>query len=163
KLGKIEEARKKIEESLALIETVRARTVNQQLRASYLASMERAYEFYIDLLMQQHTKAPSQGFAAEALQTSERARARSLTEMLNETHVDVRRGVDTKLIEQEHHLGQVINAKAQRQIQLKAQKGNEQEIAALDGEIRVLEDEYQQVQVAVRKSSPQYAALTKPE
>src|SRR5215813_271032 len=163
KRGNVEEARKNIEESLALIETVRARSSSQQLRASYFASMERAYEFYIDLLMQQHIKDPSQRMAADDLRASERARARSLTEMLTEAHVDVRRGVDAKLIEQERNLGQVINAKAQRQIQLKAQKGNEQEIAALDREISGIEDEYQQVQVAIRKSSPQYAALTQPE
>ena len=163
KRGNIEDARKSIEESLALVETVRTRTGSQQLRASYLASMERAYEFYIDLLMQQHTKNPSQGLDAEALRASERARARSLTEMLSEAHIDVRQGVDAKLIEQERNLSQVINAKAQRQIQLKAQKGNEREIMALDKEISAVEDEYQQVQAAIRKSSPQYAALTQPD
>lgn len=163
KRGNDEAARKNIEESLALIEKVRARAGSPQLRASYLASMEKPYEFYIDLLMQQHTKNPAQGLAAEGLRASERARARSLTEMLSEAHVDVRQGVDAKLIEQERNLGQVINAKAQRQIQLKAQKGSEEEIAALDKEIGTLEDEYQQVQVAIRKSSPQYASLTQPQ
>jgi CHAT domain-containing protein/tetratricopeptide (TPR) repeat protein len=161
--GNLEEARKRIEESLNLIDTVRARSGSQQLRASYFASMEKAFEFYIDLLMKQDAKFPSQGHDAEALQASERAHARSLTEMLNEARVDVRQGVDAKLIERERNLGQAINAKAQRQIQLKAQKGNEQEIAALDKEIRAFEEEYQRVQVAIRKSSPQYAALTQPQ
>ncbi len=161
--GNLEEARKSIEESLTLIETVRARSGSQQLRASYLASKESAYEFYIDLLMKQHAKNPTQGFDAEALHASERARARSLTEMLNEAHADIRQGVDARLIEQEHNLGQTINAKAQRQIQLKAQKGNEQEIATLNKEVSELEDKYQQLQAAIRKSSPQYAALTQPQ
>ena len=39
--GNLDEARKHIEESLTMIETVRARSGSQQLRASYRASMEK--------------------------------------------------------------------------------------------------------------------------
>jgi CHAT domain-containing protein/tetratricopeptide (TPR) repeat protein len=162
-LGDLETARKRIEESLTLIETVRARAGSQQLRASYLASMENAYEFYIDLLLQSHAKDAAAGYAAEALAASERGRARSLLEMLNEAHVDIREGVGSDLIARERELSQLLNAKAQRQIQLKAQKGSAEEIAILDKEISALEDEYRQTQVAIRKNSPQYAALSQPQ
>jgi len=161
--GNLADARKNIEEALGLIETVRARSGNQQLRASYLASREQAYEFYINLLMQQNSKDPGKAHDAEALQASERGRARSLTEMLNEAHVDIREGVGGDLVQKERELGQSLNAKAQRQIQLTAQKGSKQEIETLKGEISTLEDEYQQVQVAIRKASPAYAALTQPQ
>ena len=56
-----------------------------------------------------------------------------------------------------------MNVKAQRQIQLTAQKGNPEEIATLNKEISALEDEYRQVQTAIRKNSPNYAALTQPQ
>jgi len=125
--------------------------------------MENAYEFYVDLLMRQASKDPGKGHDAEALQTSERGRARSLTEMLNEAHVDIREGVGGDLVKKERELGQSLNAKAQRQIQLTAQKGSKQEIETLKGEISALEDEYQQVQVAIRKASPAYAALIQPQ
>ncbi|HXM49219.1 MAG TPA: CHAT domain-containing tetratricopeptide repeat protein [Pyrinomonadaceae bacterium] len=161
--GNLVDARKRIEESLTLIETVRARGGSQQLRASYLASMEKAYEFFIGLLMELHAKDPGKGHDAEALQASERGRARSLTEMLNEAHVDIRAGVGGDLIKRERELSQLLNAKAQRQIQLTARKGNQQEIETLKKEIGALEDEYQQVQVAIRKASPAYAALTQPQ
>jgi CHAT domain-containing protein len=161
--GNLADARKNIEEALGLIETVRARSGNQQLRASYLASREQAYEFYINLLMQQNSKEPGKAHDAEALQASERGRARSLTEMLNEAHVDIREGVGGDLVKKERDLSQSLNAKAQRQIQLTAQKGSKQEIETLNGEISALEDEYQQVQVAIRKASPAYAALTQPQ
>jgi CHAT domain-containing protein/Tfp pilus assembly protein PilF len=163
RLGRLDEARKNIEEALALIETVRAHAGSQQFRASYLASMEKAYEFYIDLLMQQDSKDPGKGHDAEALQASERGRARSLTEMLNEAHVDIRAGVGGDLIKREREISQSLNAKAQRQIRLTAQKGNQQEIETLRKEISALEDEYQQVQAAIRKASPAYAALTQPQ
>ena len=162
-LGNLSEARKDIEESLSLIETVRSRSGSQQLRASYLASREKAYEFYVDLLMQLHAKTPAAGHDAEALQASERGRARSLLELLNEAPADIRQGVTADLVKNEREIRQQINAKAQRQIQLRAQNGNRQEIETFDKEIRALEADYQQVQVAIRQASPSYAALTQPE
>ena len=162
KRGNLAAARKNIEESLALRETVRSRSGSLQLRASFRATLERAYEFYIDLLMQQHAKDPMQGHDAEALVASERGRARSLLEQLSEVRVDIRQGVDPVLIEKERDLTRVLNAKAQREMQLKARKGSPDELALLQREISVLEDEYQQVQATIRKSSPSYAALTQP-
>jgi CHAT domain-containing protein/tetratricopeptide (TPR) repeat protein len=163
KRGNLEEARKNITESLALIETVRSRSGSLQLRASYRASVETAYEFYIEVLMQQHAKSPSGGFEAEALKASERARARSFLERLSETGINIRQGVDSGLIEEERDLTRLLNAKAQREIQLKTRKSNPDEIVMLQREISQLEDKYQQVQVAIRKNSPQYAALTQPQ
>jgi len=163
KRGNLVESRKNIEESLALIETVRAQTGSQQHRASYLASREKAYEFFVDLLMQQHAKDPGKGYDAEALQVSERGRARSLTEMLNEAHVDILHGVDAGLVQKEREIRLSLNAKAQRQIQLTAQKGKQEDIDALNKEISALEDDYQQVQVAIRRASPAYAGLMQPQ
>jgi CHAT domain-containing protein/Tfp pilus assembly protein PilF len=163
KRGDLEAARKNIAESLALIETVRSRSGSLQLRASYRASVEKAYEFYIDVLMRQHAKNPAQGFDAEALKASERGRARSLLEKLSEAPIDIRQGIGSVLIEKERDLKRVMNAKAQREMTLKARKGSAEEIATLEREISALEDEYQQVQAAIRKSSPQYSALTQPQ
>jgi len=161
--GNLKDARRYIEASLALRETVRARSGSLELRASYRATIERAYEFYIDLLMQQHAKNPGQGFDAEALKANEHGRARSLLEQLSEAQIDIRQGVDPALIRKEDDLSQVLNAKAQREMQLKAARGNSDEIATLHREIGALEDEYQQVRAAIRKSSPQYSALTQPQ
>ena len=163
KRGNFEEARKSIAESLTLIETVRSRSGSLQLRASYRATVERAYEFYIDLLMQQHAKSPAQGFDAEALTASERGRARSLVEKLSEAPVDIRQGIDPALIEKERDLKRVMSAKAQRELTLRARKGSTEEIATLQREISLVDDEYQQVQAAIRKASPNYAALTQPQ
>lgn len=163
RIGDLAASKKSIEESLSLIETVRARSGSQQLRASYLASREKAYEFYVDLLMQLDAKDARKGYAAEALKVSERGRARSLMELLSEAHVDIREGVNADLIKRERELSQLLNAKAQREIQLTARKGNKQEIDTLRKEISALEDEYQQVQATIRRASPGYAALTQPQ
>ena len=163
KQNNLEAAHKLMTESLAAIETVRSRASSLQMRASYRALAEKAYEFYIDVLIQQHGRYPDQGFDAEALHASERGRARSLLEHLSEAQIDIRQGVDAALIEKESGLTRVLNAKAQREMALKARKGSGEELATLQREISVLEDEYQQVQAAIRKSSPQYSALTQPQ
>lgn len=161
--GNLDEARKRLEESLALIETVRTRASNLQIRSSYRASVENAYEFYIDLLMQQHAKNPAAGRDADALQASERGRARNLLEQLSEARTNIRQGVDAGLLEKERELTQTLNLKAEREMLLKLLKGSPEELATLRRQISALEDEYQQVQAAIRQSSPQYSALTQPQ
>jgi len=163
KSGKLTDALAHLDTALGLIEAVRSTAGAQQSRSSYFASEHGAYELYIDLLMQLHRQDPTAGYDAKAIQASERMRARSLMEMLTEAQVDIRQGTDPALLDREQQLGQTLNAKAQRQIQLRASNGSQDEIAALDREINTLEVEYQQVQTSIRKQSPAYAALTQPQ
>lgn len=159
----LDAARKLIDESLSLTEAVRANVSSQRLRASYFSRRQDAYSFYIDLLMELQRQNPSGAYSADALRISERSRARSFAEMLNEANVDFREGVDTDLLKKERELRQSINAKAQRQIQLIAQKGNPAEIETVNKEISALEDEYEQAQSKMRTSNPAYAALMQPQ
>jgi CHAT domain-containing protein len=46
---------------------------------------------------------------------------------------------------------------------LLARKHTSEEAEALDGEIRAIDSEYQQVRAGIRKANPHYAALTQPE
>jgi len=159
----LDAARKLIDESLSLTEAVRANVGSQRLRASYLSRSQDAYQFYIDLLMDLQRQNPSGTYSADALRVSERSRARSFADMLNEAHVDFREGMDADLLKREREIRQLLNAKAQRQIQLVAQKGNPGEIETLNKEISALEDEYEQSQSKMRKSNPAYAALIQPQ
>ena len=162
KRGRLDDARQHITESLAWRETVRARAGSLQMRASYRASVEHGYEFLIDLLMEQHARDPLHGYDADALSAHERSQARSFVEQLNEARADIRRGVDAGLLEKERDFARVLNAKAQREMQLRARKDTN-ELATLQREISTLEDQYQQVEATIRQSSPQYAALTQPQ
>ena len=159
----LDAAHKLIDESLSLTEAVRANVSGQRFRASYFSRRQDAYQFYIELLMELQKQNPSAVYSADALRISERSRARSFAEMLNETHVDFREGVDADLLKKELEIRQSLNAKAQRQIQLIAQKGNPAEIEILNKEISALEEEYEQSQSAMRKSNPAYAALIQPQ
>lgn len=161
-LGNLSAAQQQIEMALAQTEGIRANVGSQQLRASYLASVHEYYELNLEILMRLHQAHPNDGYDARALQASERARARSLLEMLTEARTNLREGVDPALLAQADKLTQQLNAKAQRQLQLTAQRGNEAALRELKREISALEDEYNQLEVALRQSNPHYAALTQP-
>src|SRR5262249_37551660 len=149
-----------IESAITLAERVRSEVGSQQLRASYLTSAQKFYELQIDILMRMHQAAPTEGVDARAVQASERARARSLLELLVESRVDIRHGVDVALLERERDLTQKLNAKAASQLKLGK---NSPELAPLKLEISQLENEFEQVQAAIRKDNPHYGALVQPQ
>jgi len=161
-LGDLGEARKQAETAISEVEQVRTHAGAQRERASYFATQQGMYEFYIDLLMRMNQQTPNAGYDDQALQVSERARARSLLEMLAESNVNFREGVDAKLLAQEHDLAQLLNAKSQRMLEL---SGPEAEVQrnALKKEIGDLEQQYSQVEVKIRSSSPRYAEITEPQ
>ncbi len=61
--------------------------------------------------MELHRQRPFDGHDAAALQASERARARSLLEILTEARADIRQGVDPALLDRERTLQQRLNAR----------------------------------------------------
>lgn len=155
-------AQKQIEATLKIVESLRSKVTSQDLRSSYFASVQRYYDFYVDLLMRRHKQQPTAGYDAKALQASERARARSLVELLTEANVDIRQGVAPALLERERSLKQQIDAKTEQQVQL-LNSSQSSQAAALKQELDALLSQYQQVQVKIRQSSPRYAALTQPQ
>jgi len=161
-VGNLEEARTEIEAALGMIESLRTKVVSQELRASYFASKQSLYEFYINLLMRLHRLHPSEGFDATALETNERARARTLLETLEEAGADIRQGADPLLLEHERGLQQRINAQAQSQTRLLSGKYTEAQAREAKDELNSLLAEYREVQAEIRVKSPRYAALTQP-
>jgi CHAT domain-containing protein len=161
--GNLNEARTQIEAAIKIVEDIRTRVTSQELRTSYFASVQNYYQFYIDLLMQLHKKDQSRGYNALALHVSERARARSLLELLTEANADIRQGVEPELLEQERTLQQKLDAVEKRRIELSNEKGTEAQLQALEKETAALLEEYRQVQEQIRRTSPRYAALTQPK
>jgi len=161
-IGNLNEARKQVETAISEVEQSRSHAGAPQQRASYFANQQGMFEFYIDLLMRLHQQDPTAGFDEQALQVSERARARSLLEMLAEAHVDFREGVDQKLLDRENNLSQLLNAKSQRLLELTG-PGADSQREGLKKEIGELEAEYQQVELSIRKGSPRYAEITEPQ
>ncbi len=83
--GELAAACRRIEEALAVVESLRASTEIVDQRSSYLATKQDYYELYIDLLADLHRRDPAAGHAGRALEISERRRARSLLDVLTQS------------------------------------------------------------------------------
>ncbi|MBX7223560.1 MAG: CHAT domain-containing protein [Blastocatellia bacterium] len=160
-LGRLGEARSRIEAAVKIVETTRAEVVRQDLRASYFATIQGYYSFYVSLLMEMHQQQPTAGWNLEAFQVGERARARCLLELLAESRVNLRQGVATHLPEQEKTLSQQIASKGE--LLLKTVQGQKEPTVALEKEIATLTTQLEQVRAEIRRTSPGYAALTQPQ
>src|SRR6266498_2997060 len=162
KRGNLTQARQTIEQAISIVESVRASIGSQELRASFFASRQDFYESYIEVLMQMHKQNPAASFDALALAVSERARARSLLELLTEARADIRQGVDSSLIERERSLRQRFAARAAAQANLLNRKHTPEQADAAAKEIASITAEYEQLEAQIRARSPRYAALTQP-
>ncbi|HEX5732842.1 MAG TPA: CHAT domain-containing tetratricopeptide repeat protein [Blastocatellia bacterium] len=160
---RLSEALAQIEASLAIVESTRQSITSQELRASYMTTKRSSYEFSIDLLMQMHKDHPSAGHQSLALQASERARARSLLDMLTEARADIRQGADPVLLDRERSLQQQLSIKSERLTKLLGGKHTEEQERAARKELEILLGEYKEVQTKIRTKSPRYAALTQPQ
>lgn len=161
--GNLLEAREQIEAALKIVESLRTKIASEELRASYFASVQKYYGFYIDLLMRLHLLNRTGGFDAAAFEASERARARSLLDLLTEANADIRQGVDPKLLDRERSLQQLLSAKAERQIRLLGGKHTEQQAASAAREVQALTTEYLELEGQIKATGPRYAALTQPQ
>ncbi len=160
--GNLNEARKRAEEALGMVEGLRTNISSQQLRASFFGSVQQFREFYVDLLMRLHKQDPSQQLDRVAFNASETGRARSLLELLREASAEIRHGVDPALRARESSLRQLITAKAESQVRLLSGKYTEEQATTARTEIAALTIEYEQVEAQIRATSPQYAALIQP-
>lgn len=160
--GNLISAQQSLQSAIAINESVRTKVASQDLRASFLASVRGSYELYIDVLMLRDMAKRQPSVVAEAFAISEKARARSLFESLQESGTNVREGVEPGLLSKERELSQKLNETAQQHIQALARKDAAQ-ADKLNREIDSLSAEYSSVQNQIRASSPQYAALSFPE
>nr|WP_315889667.1 tetratricopeptide repeat protein [Allocoleopsis franciscana] len=161
--GNLKESLTLMDSAITIIEDLRTKIGSQELRASYFATVQDYYKFYIDLLMQLHQQNPNQGYDALALHASERARARSLLELLTEANANIRQGVDPKLLEQERNLQQQLNALERRRYELSSSQYTEQQLNEIKQQSQSLLTQLDQLKAQIRVTSPRYAALKYPE
>jgi len=158
----LNKAHQRASEAVTALESLRLTVASPTLRASFFASARGVQELDIAVLMRLHVQQPGAGYAAEALLASERGRARSLLELLGESNTEIRRGVDSALLDRERELEQLISGKAEQQIRLLNRQHTEAAAATASKELDTLTAELEQIQSRIRESSPQYAALTQP-
>ncbi len=160
--GGLAKALTDIEAALHIVETVRGRIASQVSRVSYFATVQRYYDFYIELLFELHRQNPANGYDQIALHASESARARGLVDLLREARADIRGGADALLLERGRLLLQRLNARAEEQSLLLSGEHTNEQARMLSAELDALTNEYDEVQTRMRKTSPRYAALMEP-
>jgi CHAT domain-containing protein/Flp pilus assembly protein TadD len=174
--GNLQQALNKIQTVVKIIEDLRTKVVSPELRTSYFATAQKYYGFYIDLLMQLHKKDPTKVCEfktqylnikdrcyAVALHISDRARARSLVELLVEANANIREGIKPELLERERNIQQKLDALEKQRLELSSHPNTEKQIADIKQQIDKLLDDYQQLRTKIRLNSPRYAALKFPE
>lgn len=158
------QAKTLLEEAIQLIEGVRGKVRNPELRTTFFAQSQNVYERYIELLAFQHTQDRQAGYDALALQMSEHTRARVLLDLLNESGVDFRQGGNPELIERERTTRQRLVAKIDGFNRLQARSALTKETEAeFRAEIEAISKEYEQIEDTLRRTSPRYTALSEPK
>ncbi len=141
-LGRLDEARGVAEAALDLLEGMRRELAAPELRASFLGTRQGAFEVAIDVLMRLDEAHPGKGYDRLAFETSERARARSLldlvergglAESLDAESVNRRRDLDRELALKTGRRQQLLAAAHPDLAQVKElERGIEQLTAELD-------------------------------
>ena len=161
--GDLSRARSRVESALAIADSIRTEVESGELRVSYLASVHQFHELHMDVLMRLHAIRPREGLSAKAFEAVERARARSLLDSLTESGVDLRAGVDPELLEREEVLSAAFDDWAARQRNVGEDPSRRAEADRLGDEYRDLEERHSQLEAEIRRRSPHYAGLARPE
>lgn len=127
-----------------------------EARSGFRARHQDPYREYVDLLVQRQQ--PERAF-----QVLERSRGRSLVELLTTGHIDLRKGVDSGLLEQERALQQKFAGKSNQRLRLLSGKHTKDQLRTLDKKITDLLVQQQDLEAQIRSSSPEYVALAQPQ
>ncbi len=149
--------------ALADVELVREGALNDQLRVAILGASRNVFESMISLCFEMHAKWPTKGYDAEALYTSERARARSLMEALVETREGIRKGIPPDLLDREQRVRQRLIGELAEQVQLLTRRSAPERLAAVAGEIERLKADYARAEADIRAANSRYAELVAPK
>lgn len=154
--GDLSSALEQIEAAIVIVEDLRANFTNADLQTSYFSTVQSYYQFKIDLLMQM-------GQPEAAFETSEAARARGLLELLNESNVDIRQGVNPQLLADEQTLQQQLQTIEARRIALFGADHTPAEANELNRQSDAVLQQLEQKLANIRQVSPAYADLKKPQ
>ena len=155
------QARQDMARSLALVETQRTNIDNPAYRTSYLNSRRAYYGLYIDILLQLERRAPGRGYAGQALEASERARARSLQDLLLQRRLAVDPHIEGELLVAERAQEDRLSLLAYQRRRLPG-RGEEEARQHLQDEIDRASAQLDELHGRIRAANPRYAELTNP-
>ena len=157
--NRLAEAQGRLEDAIRIKESLRSRLIDEDFRTSVSSGIARAYELYADVLMQRHEQNPEQRLNEQAFLATERSRARTLLDLLNEAHANIRTDVDPALLKDEASLQQKLNSLTPRPNDARKEQLLETNKQALNSAL----EELQKIRTKIRQNSPRFAELTEPQ
>jgi CHAT domain-containing protein/Tfp pilus assembly protein PilF len=154
------EALEYAERAVELVESMRLGMSSPDLRATFRGSRQGAYEQAIEARMALHRRAPGEGHALAALEISERARSRSLLDLLREARAFPTQEVDPELIERRRLLALRLQGKAALQVELlSGGSSGPSHVEALERQVDAILRELDGVEAQIHRQSPRRARL----
>jgi CHAT domain-containing protein/tetratricopeptide (TPR) repeat protein len=139
---------------LEIIEGVRPTVLSDDLRASFFSGARQAFDFQIDLLLEM-------GEPEEAWVTAEQARARVLGDLLAEAGAGLGRDAPPDLAVRERAAQRQLNALESRRVE--TNDTAVKKLQMLRQKIDASMDKLESLRGELRRRSPRYASLTRPE
>ena len=155
-LGRPAEALTRLQEAFERIEDLRSRVASPELRASYLAAQRGAYELAVDVRLDLHRLDPAAGHDRAAFEAGERARARSLLDLLGAAGTDLPPGTDPELVRRRQALRERAGAKEMRRLALLAADASPEKRREVERELEtvLLELQLLEGEIARRAAAP---------
>jgi CHAT domain-containing protein len=162
KSNNLDLAENHLQQSIEVTENIRRVSTSGDLMAAFSATVHDRYESYIECLMRKSLAQTSNDLVVRAFETSEFARARSLTELLRTTQTILVPGIDPQLAEKEKSLRQSLKVKEDSKVALLEKNYTKEELQSLDLDLSTLEKEYQEVTQIIRARYPSYQQVAAP-
>lgn len=160
--GDLDRAREQARQAIDLLEELRAGLHAPLDRSSFLAGWLDYYELYLEVLMELCERDPDGGWERQVLAVIERTRARSLLELLAEAQVELRQGVDRRLLAEARRVRTQLEKT--RRLALQPAEGSETEVLDQVLQQRLqLTQRYEELQRHIRRANPAAASLTRPQ
>lgn len=158
-----------VDQAIGRVEALRAEVGDPDLRASFSGARWGTYELRIELLMSLHEQSGENRYLAAALETSERARATGLVELLRQAGAAIFDGIDVELERRLRSARRKLHVEAGNRRRLltrspsAARTSAEGQGPTAEAELVRALTELEGLEAQVRRQSPQYAALSRPE
>ena len=111
-----------------LVETIRARVNVGDLRDSFSANLQDFYGFYVELLMRRQSMKAAKILPRSLSRPMNADRARGLLNLLSESNVNIREGVEPKLLQKELELKNLLSARLENLTKILGGKPKSEEL-----------------------------------
>ncbi len=161
--GNLDKAIENLEIGLKIIENTRGELRSTSLRTSYFATVQNFYELYTNLLVRRWERDRNSSDLERSFEMSELSRSRSLVDLLEESKVNFKQGVDAEMLKSERDLLDDLNSKYRDRERLLSRKSEQKQIDDISAKINDLEIELERTYLQIWRKYPRFSKLVRGE